>query len=117
MAATHITKQDFLEKVFDYEKNGQEWKYSGDKPVLIDFFAKWCGPCKALSPVMDEIADEYEGKAYVYKVDVDEENELASIFGVRSIPSLLFIPMEGQPKMSVGALPKATLKSEIDKML
>lgn len=117
MGAAHISKKDFLEKVFDYEKNGKDWKYSGDKPALIDFFADWCMPCKSIAPVIDELADEYRDRAYIYKVNVDEENELASLFGVRSIPALLFIPKGGMPKMAVGALPKSALKKELDSML
>jgi len=100
--AIQMTKTDFLEKVMDYENNATEWNYLGDKPALIDFYADWCGPCKIASPVLDELAEEYHGKIYVYKVDTDVERELASVFGIRSIPSFLFIPVEGQPTMSSG---------------
>jgi thioredoxin 1 len=103
--AEHLTKTSFLEKVFNYEQN-KEWKYTGDKPCIIDFYADWCAPCKMVAPVLEELAKEYEGKLYVYKVDTEAEQELASIFGIRSIPSLLFVPMDGQPQMAMGALPK-----------
>jgi thioredoxin 1 len=103
----HLTKQTFLDKVFNYEKN-KEWKYEGEKPCLIDFYADWCGPCKIVSPVLEELAKDYNGKLDVFKVDTEEEQELASVFGIRSIPSFLFIPAEGQPQMAMGALPKET---------
>lgn len=103
--AEHLTKATFLEKVFNYEQN-KEWKYTGDKPCIIDFYADWCGPCKMVAPVLEELAREYEGKLYVYKIDTEAEQELASVFGIRSIPSLLFVPLEGQPQMAMGALPK-----------
>jgi thioredoxin 1 len=112
----HLTKADFLEKVFDYENN-KEWKYQGDVPAIIDFWAPWCGPCRMVGPVIDELSQEYEGKVNFYKINTDEEQELAGAFGIRSIPSLLFIPMEGQPKMAVGALPKESLKKAIDEEL
>ncbi len=103
--AEHLTKDTFLKKVFNYEQN-KEWKYSGDKPCIIDFYADWCGPCKMVAPILEELSKEYEGKLYVYKIDTEAEQELASVFGIRSIPSLLFVPMEGQPQMAQGALPK-----------
>lgn len=103
--AEHLTKDTFLEKVFNYEAS-KEWKYSGDKPCIIDFYADWCGPCKMVAPILEELSKEYEGKLYVYKIDTEAEQELASVFGIRSIPSLLFVPMEGQPQMAMGALPK-----------
>lgn len=112
----HLTKETFLEKVFDYEKN-QEWKYNGDIPAIIDFWAPWCGPCKMVGPILDELSEEYKGKIYVYKINTDVEQELGAVFGIRSIPSLLFIPVVGQPKMAVGALPKETLKQAIEKEL
>lgn len=112
----HLTKETFLEKVFDYEKN-QEWKYQGKVPALIDFWAPWCGPCRMVGPILEELSEEYEGKIKIYKVNTDEEQELGAVFGIRSIPSLLFIPVEGQPKMAVGALPKETLKQAIEKEL
>ncbi|MDF1560798.1 MAG: thioredoxin [Bacteroidales bacterium] len=107
--AEHLTKETFLEKVFNYEQN-KEWKYSGDKPCIIDFYADWCGPCKMVAPVIEELAKEYEGKLYVYKIDTEAEQELASVFGIRSIPSLLFVPLEGQPQMAMGALPKESFE-------
>lgn len=117
MKTIHLTKADFLKKVADYETNPQEWKYLGDKPALIDFYATWCGPCKALAPVLEELAAEYGDQIYIYKVDTSEEQELAAVFGIRSIPSLLFIPREGKPQMAVGAMPKAALKEHIDRIL
>lgn len=112
----HLTKKTFLEKVFDFEKN-QEWNYKGDLPALIDFWAPWCGPCRMVAPVLDELSEEYKGKIHIYKINTDEEQELGGAFGIRSIPSLLFIPKEGQPKMAVGALPKEALKEAIEKEL
>src|SRR5512133_1201950 len=103
--AEHLTKDTFLEKVFNYEAS-KEWKYSGDKPCIIDFYADWCGTCKMVAQILEELSKEYEGKLYVYKIDTEAEQELASVFGIRSIPSLLFVPMEGQPQMAMGALPK-----------
>ena len=117
MKATNITKEDFLTKVMDYKNNPTEWKYLGDKPAIIDFYASWCGPCKMMAPIMDELAAEYDGEVYIYKVDTEAEQELAQVFGIRSIPSILFIPMDGQPMMSQGAMPKAELKKIIDEKL
>lgn len=113
MKATNITTEDFINKIMDYKNNPTEWKYKGDKPAVIDFYASWCGPCKMMVPVMDELAAEYESKVHIYKVDTEAEEELSQIFGIRSIPSILFIPMEGKPMMSQGALPKAELKKII----
>ena len=114
--AEHLNKQTFLEKVFNYEKN-QEWKYEGDLPAVVDFWAPWCGPCRTVGPIIDELSTEYKGKVTFYKVNTDEEQELGAVFGIRSIPSLLFIPKEGQPKLAVGALPKEFFKSAIEKEL
>ncbi len=111
-----LTKQTFLEKVFDYEKN-KEWKFAGQLPAIVDFWAPWCGPCRAVAPVMEELSTEYEGKVHFYKVNTDVEQELAAVFGIRSIPSLLFIPKEGTPQMAVGALPKDQLKQVIESEL
>jgi len=103
--AEHLTKETFIKKVFDYEKN-KEWKFAGSRPCLIDFYADWCGPCKMVAPVIEELSGEYEGRIDVYKVDTEAEQELAAVFGIKSIPSLLFVPLEGQPQMAMGALPK-----------
>ncbi len=104
----HLTKATFAEKVFDYEKNS-EWKFEGDVPAIVDFWAEWCGPCKMISPALEEISREFAGKLNVYKVNVDEETDVASAFGIQSIPSLLFIPMNEKPRMAAGAVPKASL--------
>ena len=117
MKATNITKEEFLKKVMDYKNNPSEWKYKGDKPAIIDFYASWCGPCKMLAPIMDEIAKEYEGKIHVYKVDTEAEQELAQVFGIRSIPSIIFVPMEGMPVMMQGTLPKTELQNHIKEIL
>ncbi len=112
----HLTKETFFEKVFNWEKN-KEWKYEGDLPCIIDFWAEWCQPCKMVAPVLEELSEEYAGKIHVYKVNTEEQQELAAAFGIRSIPSLLFVPMDEQPQMAVGALPKETLKQAIHEVL
>jgi thioredoxin 1 len=114
---TELTKKDFLEKITNYEANPDKWVYNGKKPAIVDFFATWCGPCKGLAPVLAEVAEEYKGQIDVYKVDIDKESELASAFGIRSVPTLIFIPMEGQPQMSLGALPKSELKKAVEEIL
>ena len=112
----HLTKQTFFEKVFNWEKN-QEWKFEGELPCIIDFYADWCQPCKIVAPILEELAGEYEGKINIYKVDTEAEVELAGAFGIRSIPSMLFCPKDGQPQMAVGALPKETLIQAINDVL
>jgi len=112
----HLTKQDFLNKVFNYEQN-QEWKFEGDKPCIIDFYADWCQPCKIVAPILEEISEEYKGKLNVYKVDTEKEQELAAVFGIRSIPSMLFVPMNDKPQMAVGALPKDSLIQAMKEVL
>ncbi len=112
----HLNKETFKTKVFDFDKS-QEWKFEGDIPCVIDFWAPWCGPCRMVGPVLDELSKEYEGKINVYKINTDEEQELGAMFGIKSIPSILFVPVDGQPKMAVGALPKNNLKEIIDKEL
>lgn len=117
MKTIYLTDADFQTKVADYRNGSKEWKYLGDKPALIDFYASWCGPCKALAPVLEELAAEYGDSIYIYKIDTEKEQELAAAFGIRSIPTLLFVPMKGDPQLAQGALPKATLKEAIDKVL
>lgn len=118
MSAINLTKGGFLRKVMDYENNPtNEWKFLGDKPALIDFYAPWCGPCRILLPIVEELAGEYAGQVDIYKVNVDEEEELATLFGVRSVPTLVFIPMGENPQTSQGALPKPKLKEIIDNVL
>lgn len=112
----HLTKQTFLEKVFNYETS-QDWKFAGELPCIIDFYADWCAPCKMVAPVLEELAKEYAGIINIYKVDTEEEQELAAVFGIRSIPSLLFCPKDGQPQMAMGALPKETFKKAIEDVL
>src|SRR5574344_1075253 len=114
MTTIHLTKADFLAKVVNYEVHPNEWKYLGDKPCLIDFYTTWCGPCKMLAPILEELAQEYGDRIYIYKVDTEKEPELAGAFGIRSIPTLLFVPMTGQPQMAQGAMPKASLKEAIE---
>jgi thioredoxin len=112
----HLTKDTFLKKVFNYEQN-TEWKFEGTRPCLIDFYADWCGPCKMVAPILDELSKEYDGKIDIYKIDTEAEQELAGAFGIRSIPSMLFVPMNEQPQMAVGALPKDSLKQAISEVL
>ena len=101
----NLTKEMFAEKVFDFE-NEKEWKFKGDKPAIIDFYADWCQPCKMIAPILEEISVDYDGKIDVYKINTENENELSSFFGIRSIPSVLFVPINSKPHMSAGAMPK-----------
>ena len=112
MAAEHLTKETFLDKIFNYEE-AREWDYKGERPAIIDFYADWCGPCKMVAPIMEELSQEYEGKVDIYKIDTEAEQELAAVFGIRSIPSILFVPVDGQPQMAMGALPKHAFKDVI----
>jgi len=116
MYMEHLTKQSFQDKVFNFEKN-KDWTFEGKLPCLIDFYADWCQPCKIVAPILEELSKEYEGKINIYKVNTEEETELAAAFGIRSIPSLLFCPSEGQPQMAQGALPKETLVKAINDVL
>lgn len=112
MAVIQLTTEGFKEKVFDYTKN-EEWKYAGELPAIVDFYADWCGPCKMVAPVLEELAKEMDGKLFIYKVDTEKEQELSAVFGIQSIPTFLFIPMNEQPSMQPGALSKATFKKII----
>lgn len=118
MATIHLSTQDFKEKVFNYETE-KEWKYTGKLPAIIDFYADWCGPCKMVAPVLEELSEEYKDKLVIYKVNTEKEMELAAVFGIQSIPTFLFIPMEGEgdPMMQPGALPKKAFKQVIDEHL
>lgn len=111
-----LTTEDFKNKVFDYTSN-QEWKYAGKLPAIIDFYADWCGPCKMVAPLLEELSRQYEGKLLIYKVDTEAEQEVSGVFGIHSIPSFLFIPMEGQPMMQAGALPKNVFEQVIEEHL
>jgi len=112
----HLTLDSFKTKVFDFENN-KEWKFEGDKPAIIDFYADWCGPCKMVAPILEELSKEYAGKVDIYKIDTEKEQELASVFGIRSIPSILFVPLNAQPQMAAGALPKNAFEQAIKDVL
>jgi len=109
----HLTRQTFIEKVFDFENN-EEWVFKGKKPAIIDFYADWCGPCKVVSPILEELDREYQGLIDFYKIDTDQEQELAAMFGIRSIPTILFIPLDEQPRIAVGAMPKEVYERAIE---
>jgi len=113
MAAEHLTLETFKEKVFNFETN-KEWTFEGDLPCVIDFYADWCQPCKMVAPILEELSDELAGKVNIYKINTEEQQQLASVFGIQSIPSILFVPKDGQPQMAQGALPKETLLKAID---
>lgn len=116
MATINISAQDFKEKIFNYETS-EEWQYLGQRPAIIDFYADWCGPCKAVAPVLEELAEQYQGQVDIYKIDTDKEEELSALFGIQSIPTFLFIPMQGSPMLQKGALPKNAFQQVIDQRL
>jgi len=112
----HLTAETFKQKVFNYEINN-EWKFEGNKPCIIDFYADWCGPCRMVAPVLEELSKEYEGQIDIYKIDTEQEQELAGAFGIQSIPSILFVPLQGPPQMSMGAMPKQAFVQTINEVL
>lgn len=112
-----LDKKSFLKRVANYEESPNVWKYLGDKPAVIDFYADWCGPCRRLAPLLDELAAEYEGRVYIYKVNVDDQKEIAQAFGITSLPTIVFIPMQGTPSAGTGFLPKETLRNAINDLL
>jgi thioredoxin len=116
MTLEHLTVDTFKTKVFNYE-NSKDWKFEGDRPAIIDFYADWCQPCKIVAPILEELQEEYGEKLNIYKVNTEEQRELSAIFGIQSIPSLLFVPVDGQPQMAMGALPKDTFKQAISEVL
>lgn len=116
MATIQLTTQDFKDKVFDYEKV-QEWRYKGTLPAIIDFYTDWCGPCKMVAPVLEELAEQYKGELVIYKVNAEKEMELSSVFGIQSIPTFLFIPVNGDPMLQPGAFPKKTFQEVIEERL
>ena len=113
----HLTKEMFLKEIWNYEKNPQEFIYEGKKPCIIDFYASWCGPCRMFSTTLQQIANEYKGKVICYKVNTEEQKELSAIFGIRSIPAILFVPIKGKPQMGMGNLPKETVIQAINEVL
>ncbi|MBQ1978332.1 MAG: thioredoxin [Alistipes sp.] len=117
MATINLTKGGFLRRVADYENNPREWKFLGSRPAVIDFYASWCGPCKMFSPVLDEIAEAYDGKVDIYKVNIESEEELATLFGVRSVPTLFFIPTQGNPQRTLGVMPKRQIEERLNDLL
>jgi thioredoxin 1 len=116
MPTIKLTTEDFIEKIFDYRTETQ-WKFKGTKPAIVDFYADWCGPCKMVAPALEQLSEEYAGKVDIYKVDTDKEMEVSAVFGIQSIPSFLFIPMEGSPSMEPGAFPKHVFKQIIEEHL
>lgn len=112
-----LTQADFLTKVYNYEKNPQKWTYEGDKPAIIDFYADWCPPCRQIAPILEELAGEYADDIYIYKVNVDNEKELASLFGIQTIPTMLYMPMQGDPQSFAGASSKADINAKIKDIL
>lgn len=116
MAIISLTADGFKKNIFDYSKD-EEWNYKGSLPAIVDFYAEWCGPCKAVAPILEELSDEYKDKVVIYKIDTDKEQELSSLFGIQSIPTLLFIPKDGKPMMQKGALPKNAFKQVIEERL
>jgi thioredoxin 1 len=116
MGTKQLTKEQFISEIFDFEKS-ENWEFKGELPAIIDFYADWCGPCKAIAPALEDLAVEYDGKINIYKIDTEKEEELSAMFGIQSIPTLLFIPMKGTPMMQKGALPANVLKEIIEERL
>ena len=116
MPTIQLTADEFKEKVFDFTKE-QEWQYNGTLPAIVDFYADWCGPCKAVAPLLEELSNEYEGKLKIYKIDTEKEQELSMLFGIQSIPTFLFIPVQGAPMMQKGAIPKNAFQQVIEERL
>lgn len=116
MMVENLTKETFIEKVFDYSAN-KDWNFKGERPAIIDFYADWCGPCKMVAPIMEDLSKEFDGKVDIYKIDTEKQTELSGMFGIRNIPSILFIPQNGQPMMHAGALPYEGFKDAIEKEL
>jgi len=112
----HLSKQEFMEKIFDYTSS-EKWSFKGNRPAIVDFYAEWCGPCKMISPVLEDLAKQYDGKIDIYKVNTDEASDLASDFGITSVPTLLFIPKDGEPRFAQGALPRAAFQEIIRDVL
>ncbi len=112
----NLTKETFKQKIFDFE-NKKEWEYAGGLPCIIDFYADWCGPCKMVSPVLEQLAKEYDGKINIYKINTEQEQELAGMFGITSIPSILFVPLNDKPQMAMGAMPKQAFVNAIRDVL
>jgi thioredoxin len=116
MATIHLNAHDFKSKIFNYETE-KEWKFAGDKAAVIDFYADWCGPCKSIAPILEELSEQYKDQLVIYKINTDKEIELSSLFGIQSIPTLLFIPLNGAPMIQKGALPKNILQQVIEERL
>lgn len=117
MEPIHLTKAEFLSKIANFQSNPTEWKYLGNKPCIIDFYATWCGPCKMVAPILDDLAKEYNGQVYIYKVDVDAEPEIAGAYGIQSIPTIFFCPLVGTPQITQGYIPKESFKKSIVEVL
>ena len=116
-AVIQMDNKMFIEKVFDYKTNGKTWKYNGNMPAIIDFYATWCGPCRTISPIMESLAQEYKGKIVVYKVDTDKEKELSQAMGIQSLPTIVFIPLKGKPEAIVGAADKSAFEEAVKDVL
>lgn len=116
METIQLTTADFKEKIFNYETE-KDWIYKGELPAIVDFYADWCGPCKMVAPILEELAIKYDGQITIYKVDTEKERELSDVFGIQSIPSLLFIPKDSDPMMQPGALPKSAFVTVIEEKL
>lgn len=117
VSTIHLTKAEFLLKVSNFETNPNDWKYLGDKPCIVDFYATWCGPCKTIAPILEELASKYKGQIYIYEVDVDAEPELANAFGIQSIPTLFFCPVKGAQQIMQGGMPKESFEKAITEIL
>lgn len=117
MGTIHLNKNEFLSRVVNYEANPDQWKYLGDKPAIVDFYASWCGPCRTIAPILEELAEQYKDQIYIYKVNTEQEQELAAAFNIRSIPTLLFIPMTGSPQIAMGAMSKENFEQAIKEIL